>query len=395
MNEERTARRGQSLSGAVINAYVSGRDVVAHRQENRPTPGSSARIATNAARSGRALPALLLGLAIVGVVAWMLLGGDDGSAAHEAISPLPGVSEEESSTGASSSSVNRSAPLQDAPVAEFTTADGQRAEKGTLPKFYGRGSIRGLVSVASGVTLPPEFTLHIGPSDSLFGREHAESRSQVTTEAEFVFEDIPLGGYDVWVAAPGMNSRRNPVLLTQAVPSPYVVLKVAPTGFVDGYVVNKDGRPAAELRVALDAVHSDQRIETQTRQDGFYVFDDVPDGEYQISFGPLDAPLVPPRDLVFQAPSMRFPNVELPPTADILIHTTDRDGKAVGEVTLTGFGRPSGRLSLVTDLAGNGWARNLPLGRYKVSARNEQGLRASMTLVVEDKPGQEFYIAVR
>lgn len=268
------------------------------------------------------------------------------------------------------------------------------SDRGSAPQFEGRGSIRGQVTVPKGFEAPANLRLHIGPSDSLFGRERAEARSQETGPGEFSFQDVPLGGYDVWVEGTGLNSRRQAVLLTQAASSPYVILQLAPTGFVDGFVKNRDGRPARELLVTLEPRNGAERLETRTRADGFFLFDDVPDGEYGIYFGPREAPLVEGRELAFRAPSMRYPPVELPPAADVLIHTTDPAGRPLGEVRLTGFGRPSGRLELETDGAGLGWAYNLPPGRYKVAALGPDGVQSKITIEVEDEPGQEFWIAL-
>lgn len=273
-------------------------------------------------------------------------------------------------------------------------ADGGTSS-GHLPVFNGRGSIRGLLTTRDGRPVPLPYVLHVGPSNSLTGRERAESRSQAFDMLEFEFKDLPLGGYDVWVSAEKMNSARTPVLLTASSQHPYLVLKISPTGFVDGFVINEDGRPAQELPVELRAMNGDLRLVTKTRPDGFYLLDDVADGEYRIRFGPAHQPLVPEREISFQAPSMRFPKVTLPPTVDLIIHMTDRAGKDAPAVTLSGFGKPTGRLSALTDDQGVARIYNLPPGRYQVNAENAEGLGARITLEVTDAPNQEHYFAIR
>jgi hypothetical protein len=366
-----------------MSDYGLGGRLIARRQEN-------AVISTlSADRRGRGTVAILGGLAVLALIFWILTRSDGEGAASEAISPeiaLRGPSEVvERNNGASE--ITPRPRTEEPPPGE--------PRRGAQPSFKGRGSVRGLVTAAKGSKLPESFTLNVGPSDSLFGREFAESRVTELTAPEFEISDLPMGGYDVWVKASGMNSRRYPVLLSQSASSPYLVLRVSPTGFIDGFVMNKDGRPAQDLQVTLQAMFGDERLETLTRGDGFYTITDVPDGEYKISFGPLNEPLVPARELIFQAPSMRFPKIELPPTVDILIHTTDREGHATGDVTINGFGRPSGQLEVVTDFGGLGWVRNLPPGRYRVAARNGDGLKARITLEVKDQMGQEFWIAIR
>ena len=344
----------------------------------------------SAASSGRAAIVVLGLLAALALVVWVGLQrfGGDPERPLEPIDAGAATSESRSAPPRGLTPSERSAELWDPPKPY------ERARP-TQPTFEGRGSIRGLVQAPPGIALPRTYTVEIGPSTSLTGRERAERRTHVAGAPEFAIEDLPLGGYDVWITSPGMNSRRTPVLLSEASPHPYLVLKVSPMGSLDGFVVRADGGPAQELRVELAERDTDGRLETRTRGDGYYRFEDVPDGEYRIRFGPLHAPLVPEREVAFLAPSLRFPKVELPPTADILIHTTDTQGRALGEVTLTGFGKPSGRLEGTSDLSGNAWVRNLPPGRYRVSASAGDGLKGKATIQVEDETSQEFWIAVQ
>ncbi len=263
-----------------------------------------------------------------------------------------------------------------------------------LPGYDGRGSLRGLVQASAGAVLPLPLRVHIGPSTSLSGSEHAERRT-LEGGPEFEFADLPLGGYDVWIEAPGMNSPRTPVRLTEAAPSPFLVLRISPMGSLDGFVVRADGAAAEDLRVELRERDGDARLVTRTRPDGRYVFERVPDGEYRIRFGPEGQPLVPERELAFQAPTLQFPIVELPPTADVLLHTVDAAGAPVGGVRVTGFARPAGRLAAESDGAGNAWARNLLPGRYRLAATASDGRSGNLTIEVELEGGQEFWIAVR
>jgi hypothetical protein len=92
---------------------------------------------------------------------------------------------------------------------------------------------------------------------------------------------------------------------------------------------------------------------------------------------------------------MQFPKVELPPVADVLLHTVDAGGRPVPEVRVTGFARPAGRLEATSDGAGNAWARNLLPGRYRLAATHADGRSASLTIEVELRADQEFWIAVR
>lgn len=394
-------KRAQSLTIGSREVYAGARRAMRDRPDFSLPAGISPRETPssprgNRGRRGRGAAVLLLALAALAAGAFVLLrvagtGAEGaGEQSSEALRPQGGARASDTTPPAGAAPVSR---------AGARTADPQRSPESPtrrLPSFSGRGSVRGLVSVVGGGPLPVAFSVHVGPSASLQGRERAQPRSvEVAGSAEFTIADLPLGGYDVWVVAPDMNTVRTPVLLSEASSDPYVMLRISPTGYLDGFAVCADGRPARELRVALESHFGAERLETTTRADGFYRFDSVPDGEYRILFGPLHAPLLSARELVFQAPSMRFPRTELPPTSDVLFHTTDGVGRALSGVTLTGFGKPSGRVEVTSDADGLAWVYNLPPGRYRLAARNAEGLRRSVTVQVEIGPGQEHWIALR
>lgn len=330
---------------------------------------------------------MLAGIAALALFGWIAFQRAEGPA-NAPLEPVATGSEATGGPATALSPSERDPELWDPPKPY------ERARP-TQPSFDGRGSIRGLVQPPPGVPLPKAYTVNVGPSTSLAGRERAEHRSLEVGAAEFAIEDLPLGGYEVWITAPGLNSRRSPILLTEASAHPYIVLKISPMGSLDGFVVRADGGPAEDLRVELAERDGEGRLEARTRADGYYRFEHVPDGEYRIRFGPLHGALLPEREVAFLAPSLRFPKVELPPTAVILIHTTDVQGRALGEVTLTGFGKPSGRIEATSDLSGNAWVHNLPPGRYRLSGTDAEGRRGKTTLEVQDEASQEFWISVR
>jgi hypothetical protein len=271
----------------------------------------------------------------------------------------------------------------------------RRATREAASEFFGEGSLRGLLTTRDGSPAPVPFVLHVGPSNSLKGRQYAEHRSEEMDSAEFVMKGLPLGGYDVWVNAPGMNSKRAPVLLTASAQHPYMIIKVSPTGYIDGFVANEDGRPAQDLRVELATMFSETRRVVQTRPDGSYLFEDVRDGEYSLSFGPLNQPLVPPRELRFSAPQMHFPKIVLPMAVDIQIRASDGWGANLADVSITGYARPKGRIDVISDASGHAWVRNLVPGNYRLSATHPDGRSAKSTLVVTEALGQEFWIGLR
>lgn len=337
-------------------------------------------------RSGRAGVWLLLAVGVVAALIWGLMRGPATGTQAEGLNPEFG-NQSQAGSGATLGDLGSQGTA--------ATRNAGGSSRGAAPQFLGTGSIRGLVTTSDGTPPPKPFIVHVGPSNSLGGREYAQLTSAEFSEDEFELPDLPLGGYDVWIEAPGMNTQRSPVLLTQTAQDPYIVLRISPMGFLDGFVMNEDGRPGQDVRVELAAMFGEERQVTVTRHDGFYAFKLVPDGEYKLLIGPQHQPLVPVRELKFTAPKMHFPKVILPPTVDILVHSTDGKGKPLQDVTISGFGDPSGRLEITTDAQGDGWARNLPPGRYRVIGEHADGLRAKMTFIVKDEQGQEFNIAVR
>lgn len=271
------------------------------------------------------------------------------------------------------------------------------AEFHSSEEFQGRGSIRGRVMIVEGLDFPESWAIHVGPSRSLRGRTRALSKIVEASgdSREFVVEDLPLGGYDVWVEAEGLRARRRAVLLTKGSPSPYVNLELGRMGFIDGYVYRDGGAPAEDLLISLEPIPSDVRREVRTRPDGSYRFDNVEDGEYRLHFGPAETPLSPARDLHFRAPSMRFPPTTLPATGELLIHTQDRSGAIMPNVTVTGFGTKGGLIEVQTNDEGQAWARHLPPGRYKLQAKSPDGRRARQTLDVTIESDQHSWLILQ
>ncbi len=335
------------------------------------------------------LLAILVGL--LGLWLWNAASSDPGELSSDGLGVGPSSGELSSAVG------------------EPAAPDGvERTDLGQAPSTHpgpgaailaadGNGSIRGRLVVDPGVPFPERWTVVVAPSRRAFGSSPAEHRSVPYTgdTAEFVVPDLPLGGYEVWVEAPGMNSKRSVALLNKVSAHPYLVVTVSPTGFIDGYVIGGDSLPAEGIRVTLERRENQERVETRTRPDGLYCFDAVKDGEYRLILGPPEKPLVPVRELSFEAPSMRFPNIELPKTVEVLIHTRDHLRSRLPGVTVTGFGNNGGRIDLVSDSLGEGRATNLPPGRYRVQAHTDDGRRAHGTFMVKEIPGQEFFLFLR
>ena len=273
---------------------------------------------------------------------------------------------------------------QPGPDAERERAAGTDAG-GRLRRFEGTGSIRGRLVVPPGGRLPETWTVRVGPSLYLEGRQHAVRRDVTCggDTSEFEIGDLPLAGYDVRVEAAGMNSNPQPVLLVRGAEHPYVTVSIYATGFIDGFVIEEGGRVAEGLQVTLERSATGERRTVATGATGAYLFADVPDGQYRLLFGPPDRPLIPAGELSFRAPSMNYPRREIPPTATAQIRTVDRTGARVPRARVEGFGPEGGSIQVTTDELGLAEVRYLPPGTYQLSARDDSGRRGKMAAELE------------
>jgi hypothetical protein len=383
-----TESRAESLASARPSAYVRGGVTVGLRPGVTLSRSFNHGAGVRNSRSGRvvlllSLLLLLVALGLLGLWSWVSLESPP------VIEGTPATAVETSSTAP------RIEPVLDTERADVGSGTG--GGSGIAAGTEGRGSIRGRLVVDPGVTFPDNWTVSVGPSQVVHGAGPVLGKkvSYTGETSEFVIPDLLLGGYEVRVEAPGMNSKPRGVLLTAVSAHPYLIVTVSPTGFIDGFVFGGDSLPAEGVRVTLERLEPKSRRETKTHPDGMYRFDDVRDGEYRLIFGPPENPLVPARELSFEAPSMRFPNVELAKTTEILIYTIDRYRNPLAGVTVTGFGDKGGRIELVTDAEGKGRASNLPPGRYRVRAFTDDGRHSKGTWDVEATQDQAFRLFLR
>lgn len=247
--------------------------------------------------------------------------------------------------------------------------------------FDGRGQLQGIVEAVGGASFPDRWTLVIEPSKFGSGREHAETRITEFegNERTFVEADLPLGGYTVSAVADGLNSRPQEVLLFALPGTPtggktqaHLILHLTPTGFIDGSVRNAAGAPVGDLPVFLEDLSDKSVRESLTTAAGTWRFDDLRDGRYRLRYGSMERPLNPPRDFTFSAPQRQLTEDEIPVTASVAFHVFDKDGLAVMDARVRGFGRPGGQVVATSGPDGVAVARFLPAGRYQVKADQEQ-----------------------
>ncbi len=327
-----------------------------------------------ASSTGILLAVLGSGLLVVAVFAWL----------SPARPPLAG--------DARATAPLARAPEHDAPLAEIDR-EGPRLPTPMDPpppalgpnRFDGRGRIHGEVLAAKSVTYPNDWTLVIEPSPTLIGSEHAATRRIEFHAGERAFDvpDLPLAGYRVRAEAPALNCTDLSALLIKGSEVAFATLEFRPSGFIDGRVLAANGAPADGVDVVLESVETKLRREQRADAAGGYVFRDVLDGVYRLYVGRPETPLVPPGDIRFTAPSLRFKDVTLPPTGAIVLHTRAENGAPVADVEVSGFGSMGGALRARSDYLGIARLPWLPPGEYRIEGRTDDGRRGRVNVVVQ------------
>jgi hypothetical protein len=250
--------------------------------------------------------------------------------------------------------------------------------------YEGRGRISGEVLVATGVTFPARWTLVIEPHPNLKGAEHAITKRVEFERGETTFDvpDLPLAGYRVRAEAEGLNCVHGAVNLVKGSEAVFVTLEFRPSGYIDGRVLASDGTPAEGVSVVLETKATGVRRTLTTDANGQYVFKDVLDGAYTIFFGPPETPLVPPGEILFTAPSLRFKECTLPPLGALVVEARTESGSPLSDAEVSGFGALGGALRARTDFRGLVRVAWLQPGEYRLEAVFHDGRRGRASVTV-------------
>ncbi|MCE9592831.1 MAG: carboxypeptidase-like regulatory domain-containing protein [Planctomycetes bacterium] len=256
-----------------------------------------------------------------------------------------------------------------APLDETTRQAPTTAER--VARFNGVGRVRGrLTTDPPNLPLPEHWTLVLEPSSSLHSAERAERRELACgPDGAFVFENVPLGGYDLVVDAGDLDCRRRALLLAKPESQDvYVVLVAHLSGELLGRVVDAYGLGAEGVAVALTRKEDTRVLETATGPGGEYRFERVHDGEWSLAVGLATNPLFPARDVSFAGPRVTAPDFELPPCGEVAVFVHDERGSPLAGVAVSGYGAKGGAPRTTTDLEGRAVLRWLPEGLFTVLA---------------------------
>lgn len=317
-------------------------------------------------RAGRLGWFLALFVLAGGVLLWWFLGstrtgrGQGGSQRSE--TSAAAAQEETSLTPAAS--LAPATTLE--PAAELEPFAGARGEAHPPP---GRGSLRGHVEVSGEDPFPRAWRLELRPSKTLARRETAETRTLEFSAGEQDFEvrELALGGYDVAAVAEGFNGLVLPVPLEPGSEHPFVNLRLVPAGILKGRVLEPGGEPAEGIPVTLFSVAGSEVYEATSDVLGRYRFESLPDGAYELLFGKASAPLIPERRPVrFAAPSLTFPDTELPPLGTIALRVVDSLERPLEGIVVRGSGTNGGVVEGRTDFDGRLLVKHLPPGHFRL-----------------------------
>lgn len=316
-----------------------------------------------------ALISVVFLFAIGGVLAWLWLGtssrsGRNGAPLVPEVAPPPPTRPATSALDTAVPALRAEPALREEELAPFS------AHPGPNPRFAGKfGSLRGHIDVTGEQPFPNRWRLVARPSRTMPERESAVERSQEFLDArqEFELQNLPLGGYDVWGEADGFNGELLPLLLEPGNEHPYLSLRLIPAGSLEGRVLDAEGLGAAGVTLTLFAVSDNAAREALTDGAGFYRFDALPDGGYEILVGKATAALIAERrPLRFQAPHLTFPDIELPPLGSIRVRVVDSLERPLEGIEIVGSGTNGGIVEGRTDYNGTLVAKHLPAGHFRL-----------------------------
>jgi hypothetical protein len=217
--------------------------------------------------------------------------------------------------------------------------------------------------------LSTPWVVRLEPSRFARGAEHAVARTLEVPAAQrrATISDLALGGYDLWIEAAGHNSEIVPLVLDRDHPREVRQLRLVPAGALEGFVVDHEKLPLAEVPVLLVEMPDGERRTSHSDPTGRFRFERVRDGQYRLFAGSMESPLVPPALVRMRAPQLTVPAFELPRLTTLLVAAYDPQKQPLAGAIVRGGGNAGGWIDGKTDAEGKLEARFLPPGRYRLS----------------------------
>ncbi|MBI5435088.1 MAG: carboxypeptidase regulatory-like domain-containing protein [Planctomycetes bacterium] len=305
--------------------------------------------------------------------------------------PRPAVSSPElpGAPTAAPISLRHSAGVPAQPTAALTAAE-------RAARFDGVGRVRGsLRTDPPNLPLPERWTIVLEPSRSLVTSERVERRELVCgADGSFVFENVPLGGYDLSVDAGDLDCPARPLLLAKPESQDvFLVIVARLAGELVGRVLDAEGLGAEGLAVTLVSARDGRTLETRVGPGGEYRFERVHDGDWRLCAGPATNPLLAPRDVSFRGPRLTAPDFQLPPCGELAVLVQDDRGQPLEGVTISGYGKNGGAAREQTDANGSVRLRWLPLGDFTVLLEREgRGALKQHVTILDGEPTETRFV---
>ena len=148
---------------------------------------------------------------------------------------------------------------------------------------------------------------------------------------------------------------------------PFLNLRLVPCGVLEGRIVDATGLPAEGIPITLLQEGVSDTREALTDGSGRYRFETLPDGAYDLLVGRPSAPILPERrPVLFAAPRLTFPDVELPPLATLHVRVVDSLARPLEGVEVVGSGTNGGLIDGHTDFNGELTVHHLPAGHFRL-----------------------------
>lgn len=243
------------------------------------------------------------------------------------------------------------------------------------------GSVEGKVwDFKSKKTIPDALVRIERGTFNLNGKTDKDGRYQLS--------QLPLGKYTIVAEKEGYYPTQGSITVTAASPLQVNIELKAKTGFLDGVVRNQENKPIKGVEVSLAGTD----YKTHTDNDGAYVFNDLPEREYNLFFFHKDYLADTTRKvLVFEnsittAKVILQPNVAGQVTGKVIDSETteplvDVEVKVeAGENVVTDYTKADGSFIL----------KGLAPGRYRVTLSREGYNTKISSVLVSDKVGKAF-----
>jgi hypothetical protein len=264
------------------------------------------------------------------------------------------------------------------------------------------GQVEGLISLAEGIDPP------LGSVTVIL--EEAANRSNLkkgklprrlirsfsvepgSRTVPFRINGVPFSvyGWRVRSFAPRMNGSEQIVALTTEHPDSRVLLKIHPPVPVSVLVKDQNRLAVPEVPVALIPLRQGQPGRTMLRGKtdllGLCLFGQVLEGKYRLILGPIDQPLLPPKEVKVGKGGQPVFQAKLPRGGAVRFLVTHPGGGALSGVEILAIARDSKvyrKRTATTDRFGHGGFSHLAPGRYLVHFKKKGFERGFESIHIE------------